>query len=100
MLTESVSDPRRANWLTITSMSEDVCWPEEPSTARPNWENIHFVTDPPACEQVKGTCSFRPQKSETWKMSKQQMPLKHFLSINRYVMGRLRRLLRLDGFGA
>ncbi|KAF8783168.1 uncharacterized protein LOC129963274 [Argiope bruennichi] len=38
MLTESVSDPRRANWLTITSMSEDVCWPEEPSTSRPNWE--------------------------------------------------------------
>lgn len=38
MLTESVSDPRRANWLTITSMSEDLCWPEEPSTSRPNWE--------------------------------------------------------------
>ncbi|GIY36071.1 ras GTPase-activating protein SynGAP [Caerostris darwini] len=38
MLTESVSDPRRANWLTITSMSEDLCWPDEPSTTRPNWE--------------------------------------------------------------
>ncbi|KAG8188603.1 hypothetical protein JTE90_005958 [Oedothorax gibbosus] len=37
MLTESVSDPRRANWLTI-SMSEDLCWPDEPSTTRPNWE--------------------------------------------------------------
>ncbi|KFM68385.1 Ras GTPase-activating protein SynGAP, partial [Stegodyphus mimosarum] len=38
MLTESVSDPRRANWLTITSMSEDLCWPEEPNTSRPSWE--------------------------------------------------------------
>ncbi|GBN53594.1 hypothetical protein AVEN_107495-1 [Araneus ventricosus] len=43
MLTESVSDPRRANWLTITSMSEDVCWPEEPSTSRPNWETCKPV---------------------------------------------------------
>lgn len=38
MLTESVSDPRRANWLTISSMSEDLSWPEETNITRPNWE--------------------------------------------------------------
>lgn len=38
MLTESVSDPRRANWLTITSMSEDLSWPEETNITRPSWE--------------------------------------------------------------
>lgn len=38
MLTESVSDPRRANWLTITSMSEDLSWPEEANINRPSWE--------------------------------------------------------------
>ncbi|XP_054721098.1 uncharacterized protein LOC129230704 [Uloborus diversus] len=36
MLTESVSDPRRANWLTI-SMAEDLYWPED-GNARPAWE--------------------------------------------------------------
>lgn len=38
MLTESVSDPRRANWLTLSSMSEDLSWPEETNITRPNWE--------------------------------------------------------------
>lgn len=38
MLTESVSDPRRANWLTISSMSEDLSWPEENNITRPSWE--------------------------------------------------------------
>lgn len=38
MLMESIADPRRANWLTITSMSEDLCWPEETNASRPNWE--------------------------------------------------------------
>lgn len=37
MLTEkAAADPRRANWLTITSMAEDI-WPEDGGT-RPSWE--------------------------------------------------------------
>lgn len=43
MLTESVSDPRRANWLTITSMSEDLSWPEETNITRPSWE-VSYVS--------------------------------------------------------